>query len=468
VPFLRFGSALYSTCDDGPRRCGAASEAPDWPDVSASPDLVPAILGANWHYWPTLRYRRWLAPLCGLGLLASACTGSSPTGESASSTSAPPTSSTTSTTTPVQAAASADASQACLTYESTGTALFAIPTELLLANAASQGKEAAKQDSHWSQFASALQEIAGLPETGNTPAQQAQYTQDNHQVTGICSGLTSPAERVASSFLDCLYTWSSTEYSPSPPGPDPTIIQKRCSPYVSSGLDTQLHGVLAAPTTSADSTDWQPISPFLTLLDTQKPSATYAPFGFVIPVVQTESLQVASQANIHESGEVLVNETPQGWRVTGIYARGASSLSYTGSAADAFFAGSDPSYRGSSILGLPSVAIAGWTGLEPRTIYFSADAGNIATALNWSSWTDTEAVGHGVREELSCVPSCAQGTSVAYPVTIMLSKPTNGGFSLITEVTEDQRGTTESFSSPYLGQGACSTASANECVFTGP
>ena len=87
-------------------------------------------------------------------------------------------------------------------------------------------------------------------------------------------------------------------------------------------------------------------------------------------------------------------------------------------------------------------------------IWFSADAGNIASDLTWPIWTQTKAVGHGSRNELSCVPDCAQGTGTPFPVTITLTSPTDGRFTVILERTADGKGTSESFTAPYLGEGA--------------
>jgi hypothetical protein len=114
----------------------------------------------------------------------------------------------------------------------------------------------------------------------------------------------------------------------------------------------------------------------------------------------------------------------------------------------------------------PTVTIASWTGREPAAIYFSGDAGDVATALTWSVWGQTEAVGHGMRNELGCVPDCAQGTSTPYPVTITMTDPVDGVFSTIVEQTADGHGTTNTFHAPDLGQGACANADEDSCVFS--
>jgi hypothetical protein len=114
---------------------------------------------------------------------------------------------------------------------------------------------------------------------------------------------------------------------------------------------------------------------------------------------------------------------------------------------------------------LPDLTIAGWTGRDPVVIYFSGDAGNIATGLTWSVWNQTEAVGQGTRNELGCVPNCAQGTSTPYPVTLTLTDPVNGSFTSILEQTADGKGTTETFTTPYLAEGVCPTGAPSSCVF---
>ena len=98
-------------------------------------------------------------------------------------------------------------------------------------------------------------------------------------------------------------------------------------------------------------------------------------------------------------------------------------------------------------------------------IYFSGDAGDIATGLTWSIWDRTQAVGHGTRQELGCVPSCAEGTATEYPVTITMSDPVNGTFTFILEQTADGKGTTETFTAPDLGQGACTDSNEDSCLF---
>jgi hypothetical protein len=112
---------------------------------------------------------------------------------------------------------------------------------------------------------------------------------------------------------------------------------------------------------------------------------------------------------------------------------------------------------------LPTVTIGHWTGRDPATVYFSGDAGDIATGLTWSVWNQSEAIGHGTREELGCVPDCADGTATPYPVTLTLTRPVDNKFSYIVEQTSDAKKTTETFTAPQLGEGACTTGDRSTC-----
>jgi hypothetical protein len=80
------------------------------------------------------------------------------------------------------------------------------------------------------------------------------------------------------------------------------------------------------------------------------------------------------------------------------------------------------------------VFIAGkWTGTKPSEIDFSGDAGNIVTRVQWSRWTPALAVGEGTSGIQSCVPNCASGKVRYVPTAIMLSAPSGGHFTHITE-----------------------------------
>lgn len=118
--------------------------------------------------------------------------------------------------------------------------------------------------------------------------------------------------------------------------------------------------------------------------------------------------------------------------------------------------GDSPPAEGGGAGHLPVATIGNWSGRRPSTIYFSADAGNVATGLTWATWTASKAVGRGVRKELSCVPDCADGSATSYPVTITMTDPVHDRFTAILEQTADGRGTTEAFHDPFLGDSACS------------
>lgn len=110
--------------------------------------------------------------------------------------------------------------------------------------------------------------------------------------------------------------------------------------------------------------------------------------------------------------------------------------------------------------------IGRWSGREPVTIYFSGDAGNVASNLHWSSWSANGAVATGTWHYQSCQPTCAQGTMTPYPVTITLSAPVSGQFTKLVEKTSGPHASAQTFSAPHLGQGACTNQSSSSCAFT--
>jgi hypothetical protein len=62
--------------------------------------------------------------------------------------------------------------------------------------------------------------------------------------------------------------------------------------------------------------------------------------------------------------------------------------------------------------------------VEPGTIQLTCGSGTtVAEGLSWSQWSSEMADGHGVIDEVSCVPSCAKGKDVAYKVALTLSEP---------------------------------------------
>ncbi len=96
----------------------------------------------------------------------------------------------------------------------------------------------------------------------------------------------------------------------------------------------------------------------------------------------------------------------------------------------------------------PIIKLADWSGVEPATIGFSGDAGNIVTAITWSSWTNTSAVGHGTWGYDNCDPNCAEGQVTPYPTTLTLSHPSGGQFTLVTESQSGPHGQVSRYTLP--------------------
>ncbi len=95
------------------------------------------------------------------------------------------------------------------------------------------------------------------------------------------------------------------------------------------------------------------------------------------------------------------------------------------------------------LLSIPSeFGSPGYSIRFPKTIDFSADAGNIVSAISWSAWGPQEAVGHGTWTYQDCVPSCAQGSETPYPATITLSQVVNGNYTQLEEATTGPHGFT--------------------------
>jgi hypothetical protein len=60
--------------------------------------------------------------------------------------------------------------------------------------------------------------------------------------------------------------------------------------------------------------------------------------------------------------------------------------------------------------------------VDPGAIYFGAGGSLLVKNLTWSSWTQGEAVGRGVRWADGCVPTCAAGRYVKSPAILTLSR----------------------------------------------
>jgi hypothetical protein len=84
---------------------------------------------------------------------------------------------------------------------------------------------------------------------------------------------------------------------------------------------------------------------------------------------------------------------------------------------------------GSSLSSLPRVYSFGCAGEAPPTIdpasipVACADGSAVLTHLTWSSWTGSQASGHGTLELNDCTPSCADGTFSPYAAIVTLTDP---------------------------------------------
>jgi hypothetical protein len=62
--------------------------------------------------------------------------------------------------------------------------------------------------------------------------------------------------------------------------------------------------------------------------------------------------------------------------------------------------------------------------IEPRTIELACgDGAVVAEDLSWSQWSSGLAVGHGIVDEVSCIPDCANGQDVSYRAALTLTRP---------------------------------------------
>jgi hypothetical protein len=62
--------------------------------------------------------------------------------------------------------------------------------------------------------------------------------------------------------------------------------------------------------------------------------------------------------------------------------------------------------------------------VEPKTIQLTCGDGTaVAEGLSWSQWSSGTAIGHGLIDEVSCIPDCANGQNVSYKVALTLSEP---------------------------------------------
>jgi serine/threonine protein kinase len=82
---------------------------------------------------------------------------------------------------------------------------------------------------------------------------------------------------------------------------------------------------------------------------------------------------------------------------------------------------------------LPVLTIADYTGRRPSQIAFSTDSGNVVTGITWTSWTASGAIGSGQSAIDICLPTCIQALPSVGQVTVVLSDPVDGHFTLLTE-----------------------------------
>jgi len=87
---------------------------------------------------------------------------------------------------------------------------------------------------------------------------------------------------------------------------------------------------------------------------------------------------------------------------------------------------------------LPKLVAGSYSGIKPRDVFFSGDAGNIVTKIKWTRWAQATAVGHGTSNIQGCVPDCAQGSETPVPTSVTLSEPRAGHFTKVVEVRVGQ------------------------------
>jgi len=83
--------------------------------------------------------------------------------------------------------------------------------------------------------------------------------------------------------------------------------------------------------------------------------------------------------------------------------------------------------------------------VEPTTVAFSGDSGNVGTDLAWGSWTATSAVGTGTSVIQNCIPNCANGSNTPVLTTVALSNPQDGHFA---QIVETRNGTSTTWTYP--------------------
>ena len=81
----------------------------------------------------------------------------------------------------------------------------------------------------------------------------------------------------------------------------------------------------------------------------------------------------------------------------------------------------------------PIATLGGFSGVEPGSIAFSGDAGNVVERIVWTAWNGSTAIGIGTWGYDDCAPNCARGTVSLFPATLTLSRPVGGAFTRLEE-----------------------------------
>jgi hypothetical protein len=95
-----------------------------------------------------------------------------------------------------------------------------------------------------------------------------------------------------------------------------------------------------------------------------------------------------------------------------------------------------PAYRVGTSASTAAITVYGQNLVEPSTIGFSVDGGNIVSDLKWTNWGAPTTVGTGTVDIQGCVPDCADGTNTPTPTTLTLTDLDSGYYGQVTEATE--------------------------------
>lgn len=282
---------------------------------------------------------------------------------------------------PSPSTARAEAVLACETFNSpTSTA---VAMSQMLGMAASDARSAAQSDPRWQPFAAELTQYAGLPETGNTPAQETEGTQDKQAITSTCSTLTRSA--LPTVFSDCNLP---------PPQPLvilPDTISLACA---DAGLGVEKLSWQSWTDTGATGTGtlWQ---------KNCVPDCPSAPIPFSyysVTVTLSGVITNTSDGRLFTSISVVYDgKGPQG-EPSDVY--------------------SLPLPTEAQVPGTPSCdANSTWSGVEPTVIAFGCTTDDVLRDVVWTTWTATEAVGTAVQY------LDRGGSATSFPVRVVLSNP---------------------------------------------